>query len=106
MYRRMMRPRKIQAKYAGECWACSEPIEPGDMIYWARGQKPCHVDCELARLRHLGCTACNGLGRLWNNRPCPACDGSGSREMQERHRVQAKRDAARCPSPYVERKVT
>ena len=75
--------RRLRAKYRGTCPMCEGPIEPGDLIYWRRGSKPQHVDCETARLQHDGCTACNGLGRRWNNAPCPMCDGTGSREVQD-----------------------
>ena len=75
--------RKLRAKYPGMCPTCKGAIEPGDRIYWRRGAKPSHVDCETARLKHTGCTACDGLGVRWNNAPCPSCDGTGSRDVQE-----------------------
>jgi hypothetical protein len=39
------RPRRIVAKFAGVCTACSLPIEPGASIMWAPGRKPLHEDC-------------------------------------------------------------
>ena len=92
----MMRYHKIRAKYAGVCCACNGDIEPGDRIYWARGCKPQHVDCETARLKHSGCTACDGLGVRWNNAPCPMCDGTGSRVVQVTFKLKARADAERC----------
>ena len=74
----------MTAKKAGKCTICAGEIVPGDKIRWARGSGACHVNCETARLRHTLCTVCKGSGRLWNNAPCRQCDGTGSREMEER----------------------
>ena len=84
----MIRWRRIRAKYAGaKCNACHRAVTVGDLIYWRRGAAPQHVDCETARLRASGCTACDGKGRLWGapgrSRNCPSCDGTGSRTVQE-----------------------
>ena len=89
-----MRYRKMTAKYPGTCGACNLTIEPGDRIYWQRGAKPQHVDCETALLRHTWCTACGGHGYLGNGRRCRACDGTGDRDVQNQNRVIAKRREA------------
>lgn|SRR5512139_1527488 len=35
----------ITARYAGRCRLCDGRIAPGDQIYWAKGDKPRHVEC-------------------------------------------------------------
>lgn len=83
----MRRAKKLTARYAGHCPACSGPIEVGDRIWWfGRGRGAQHVDCEVARLRHEGCTACGGSGSFRDaaySRPCRSCDGTGLRSVQE-----------------------
>ena len=78
-----MQPRKMTSRKTGTCTECKGAIEPGDSIYWARGRGAWHANCETARLRHTLCTACNGSGCRWNNAPCPVCDGTGSRKVQD-----------------------
>ena len=88
MYRRY---RIIRARFPSVCSACDGEVRAGDRVYWTRGQRPQHTDCDTARLLHdtadTGCTACSGLGVRWNNAPCPHCDGTGSRECQDKHRA-------------------
>lgn len=80
----MKRPKRLTAKYPGECPACNRPVEPGDAVYWfGRGRGVQHVDCEHSRLRAEWCTTCKGHGALWNNAPCRSCDGTGSRKVQD-----------------------
>ena len=104
------RYRIIRAKFPSVCVACKSDIRAGDRIYWARGKRSHHVDCDTARLLHNsaddGCTACSGLGVRWNNAPCPMCDGTGSRECQERHRAIIRERTAHgdFASPFVESK--
>jgi len=78
-----MRPRKMTARKAGTCRQCGEPVLPGQMIFWARGQGAWHCDCQTANLTADQCTACKGSGMRWNNAPCPMCDGTGSRKVQD-----------------------
>jgi hypothetical protein len=78
-----MRPRKMISKKQSKCRQCGKPIEPGQQIFWARGEGAWHVDCETAQLQATVCTSCQGKGRRWNNAPCLACDGTGSRDVQE-----------------------
>ena len=78
-----MRPRRMTARKSGKCKACGRAIEPGDPIYWCRGQGAWHVDCGTARLKHTLCTVCKGSGYKWNGVPCGSCDGTGSRKVQE-----------------------
>ena len=100
--------RIIRAKFPSTCVACTGDIRKGDRIYWARGKRSHHVDCDTARLLHdsadNGCTACSGLGVRWNGIPCAFCDGTGSRECQERHgAIIRKRNAnGDFVSPFVE----
>lgn len=35
----------ITAKFPGVCRRCTGRIRPGDQIYWAKGEKPRHVEC-------------------------------------------------------------
>lgn len=78
-----MRAKKMTAKREGTCLECDGPIVPGHPIWWQRGRGAWHVDCQTASYTADNCTACNGLGAQWNNRPCPACDGTGSRKVQQ-----------------------
>lgn len=38
----------ITAKFPGVCRRCSGRIAPGEQIYWAKGEKPRHVECQAA----------------------------------------------------------
>jgi DNA repair protein RadD len=35
----------ITAKFPGRCRTCGAAITPGEQIWWAKGEKPKHVDC-------------------------------------------------------------
>ena len=83
------RPRRIVARYQSICPLCSKSVEPGDQVYWVPRQPPAHVNCQTAAYAHAGCTRCHGSGAITEgpySRKCPACDGTGSKEMQERTR--------------------
>jgi len=97
----MRQPKRIRAKYAGQCPACNAAIHPGDSIYWyGRGRGAQHVNCESSRLRACNCTSCNGSGKRWNNAPCAVCDGTGSRDVQE---LAKRRDLHRVDPMGVDR---
>jgi len=38
----------ITAKFPGRCHKCTGSIDPGQQIYWAKGEKPRHVECRNA----------------------------------------------------------
>ena len=35
----------VTAKFPGRCRQCLGPIKPGEQIWWAKGEKPKHVEC-------------------------------------------------------------
>lgn len=78
-----MRSIKMKAKKSGVCTTCKGPIVPGQQIFWARGHGAHHCDCTTAAYVASQCNSCNGSGALWNNRPCPQCDGTGSAKVAE-----------------------
>jgi hypothetical protein len=92
---------KMIARYPGTCTECKGKVLPGEAIYWTPAIGARHVDCQAAAYAASGCTACKGGGRSWRNAPCPMCDGTGSRTVQEyakeRAAAQAARDVASAP---------
>ena len=93
-----MRTRRLRAKYPGHCRACSGLIDVGQDVYWYGRGSVEHVDCEIARHQHNGCTACGGSGNVGvqcvgSMRPCPSCDGTGSRDVQEYARERSRAEA-------------
>jgi hypothetical protein len=94
----MKRARNIIAQYAATCETCGRGIRVGQRIWWKRGENPRHVDCQAARWAEHGCTACSGRGCHWNNLPCRACDGTGSRAVQDFARAggHPRKDGASC----------
>lgn len=78
-----MRLIRMTAKKAGTCTNCHGPIHPGQRILWARGVGAAHVDCTTAKYLESQCSCCNGSGRRWNGVDCGACDGTGSKRVQD-----------------------
>ena len=96
----MTRPRRLRAKYPGQCRNCDAPVDVGQNVYWYGRGRVEHVDCETARHQHNGCTACGGSGSVGVQctasglRPCAACDGTGSRKVQEYARERSRTELA------------
>ena len=78
-----MRTIRMTSKKAGTCTECKCAIVPGQSIYWSRGNGARHVDCQSTKYAASRCSSCDGAGALWNNRPCPQCDGTGSAKVAE-----------------------
>lgn len=73
-----MAPKTIRSQYHSTCRVCEKHIRPGDMISWARGEKPAHVECvEQPAAQPQQPT----LQQLTRERDALASDGQNLRRM-------------------------